>query len=112
MTSTRIDAITWHERPRSFAADPVATIAMDGMAWTRLGARFAPVDDPLGGTARRATATADALSFGVLDHGEDTTFVVAPPGDWTIPSLLTALRHAGVRPNAVLEILPAAPPAA
>lgn len=116
MATTRTSAITWHERPRSFAADPAATIALDEAAWTRLGARFASLDDELGDTARRATATVTAndgsLSFGVLDHGEDTTFVLVPPGDWTASTLLAALREAGVRPVDVLELLPAPPPGA
>lgn len=114
MISPRIDTITWHERPRPFAADPVATIALDAAGWARMGARFAPFEDELGGMARRATGSATAagatVPFGVLDHGEDTTFLVLAPGSASVAFLLSALSEAGLPQEDVLETLPAAPP--
>jgi hypothetical protein len=101
---------------RVYNAERVATVALDRAAWEALGARFHDGEDPIGGVTRLAEGEIrkalghDTLiaPFGVVDHGSDTTYLVAAHVHTDI--VLAALVEAGVSPDAVLERLPAAAP--
>lgn len=106
MTSSPVDSVAWDAEPKWFPADPMATIALDRPAWSRLGARFAPFDHELGEVAYRATGSIDdgRVPFGIVDHSEDTTYLVADPRDEEgLEAVLAALETIGVAPGQVLE---------
>jgi hypothetical protein len=112
MTSSSLSPVVWHAEPVDFLGHPVATIAFDRPAWTRIGAQFAPFDHELGEVAYEATGSVDRgrVPFRVIDHGEDTTYLIADPRDQEGVELVLAGLHAiGVRPEDVLERLPWVP---
>ena len=109
MTSSPINAVTWDAEPQWFLADPIATIALDRAAWTRLGASFGPFDHELGEVAYRASGSVEGgrVPFAVADHSEDTTFLLVDPRDEEgVELVLAALETVGVAPDLVLERLP------
>jgi hypothetical protein len=108
-------ALSWSGSPgvegASFAR--VATLAISREAWEALGARFADLEDPIGGTSRIASGHVgrgdDTRAFGVLDHDEPTTFLLGELE--TADALMAALVEAGIDPEMFLEPLPADSPA-
>jgi hypothetical protein len=114
MTSSPLSPVAWDAEPTDFPGHPVATIAFDRAAWTRIGARFAPFDHELGEVAYEATGSVDhgRVRFRVVDHSEDTTYLLADPRDEDgVQRVLAGLRAIGVQPEDVLERLPWVEPA-
>jgi hypothetical protein len=103
--------ITWHRALEPLPGDPIATVALDRGAWEARGASFFDGEDPIGGVTRIANGVAKlgelVAPFAVVDHDEDTTFVVA--ADDASDAVLDALVAVeAVSEDAVLERLPVA----
>jgi hypothetical protein len=98
------DLIRWNPSVDRFDANPAATVALDRAAWEQHGALFAERDD--GDDERVGLAVGEIVTprgpfhFGVLDYGEDTTFVLVPGRDRAAVDaaivVLRALQEAGV----------------
>src|SRR5690348_5989340 len=100
--------LNWNDQLEPLVGEPVATLALSRDEWEALGARFFEVEDPIGGITRIATGVFHAEPnagvpgpFGVLDHGEDTTFLVTARN--MADDAVAATLAAGVAPEAVLE---------
>lgn len=93
------DAIIWHPGVDRLDANPAATVALDRARWESLGATFAEADDGDGETPGLAVGQVNGIDFGVLDYGEEETFLLvadeARAATSPIESLLQALRQAG-----------------
>jgi hypothetical protein len=107
--------LSWSDDPdiESASFERIATLAISHEVWQSFGARFIDTEDPIGGVSRIAVGqvkTGDStIEFGVLDHGEPTTFLL---GDGAVADVvLPALVDAGIDPAAIIELLPADPPA-
>jgi DNA-binding CsgD family transcriptional regulator len=98
------DVITWIPGADHFDANPAATVALDRARWEALGATFTEVDDgddenpglALGWTVVDGVE----VEFGVLDYGEDSTFLLVPgrdgPATDSVRSLIAAFARAGI----------------
>jgi hypothetical protein len=98
--------VVWAERREPFQAHLAGTLELTRADWEALGAHFFEIDDQLGGISLLATGVAGDVSapFGVLDHDEDITSLLAPLGSSEI--VMDAIVAAGVPPHAILERLP------
>jgi cold shock CspA family protein len=103
MSGMSAPLIGWDKRAKKVHADPAATVGLDRSAWERLGASFSESDDGNGETPSLATATVrtarGALGIGVLDYGEESTYVLVPGDERTLlantGAVLLALQDAG-----------------
>jgi cold shock CspA family protein len=81
-------SIRWDRTAKKVHADPAATVGLNRSAWERLGASFSESDDGNGETPGLATATVrtarGALRIGVLDYGEESTYVLVPGDERTL----------------------------
>jgi hypothetical protein len=82
------DSITWLSGVERFDANPTATVAVDRGRWETLGATFVEVDDGDDERPGLAAGQVGGLDFGVLDYGEDETFLLVEEE--------TEASHAGV----------------
>jgi hypothetical protein len=97
-------SIRWNPDVERFDANPAATVVLDRAAWERAGAVFVEQDDgddEVPGLAVGEIAAGDELvQFGVLDYGEQETFLLVPGRDRaavdTARAVLSALQAAGV----------------
>lgn len=95
--------IRWFKTPKKLDADPGATVALDRARWEQLGASFNDADDGNGETPGLATATVrtalGAIPVGVLDYGEQSTYLLVPDGEQgqlnNTAAVLLALQDAG-----------------
>lgn len=75
-------SITWHDSPAAFEGDIGVAVQLSANRWTELGASFASLDDREGGTFGLAGATIEVgdgpLTFGVLDYGDEITYLLVP----------------------------------
>lgn len=80
MTSPEL--ISWSERPEDFAGDIAATVARDADDWQRTGATFSSIEDRDSGAVAVASALVQTefgqVEFGVLDYGDDATYLLVP----------------------------------
>jgi hypothetical protein len=98
------DSIRWNPDVECFDANPAATVVLDRAAWERAGAVFVEQDDgddEVSGLAVGEIAAGDEMvQFGVLDYGEQETFILVPGRDRaavdTARAVLSALQVAGV----------------
>jgi DNA-binding CsgD family transcriptional regulator len=108
------DAITWIPDADHFDANPAATVALDRARWEALGATFTEVDDGDDETPGLAVGWTAAdgveVEFGVLDYGEDSTFLLVPGRDGaaidSVRSLIATFARAGILDpdNHVLDV--------
>jgi CspA family cold shock protein len=74
--------IQWDPEPKLLAADPAASLALDGSSWQRIGAHFRPVDDGNGEEPGLATASVETpigtVFIAVLDYGAEITYLLVP----------------------------------
>jgi hypothetical protein len=98
------DSIRWNPGVERFDANPAATVVLDRAAWERAGAVFVEQDDGddevPGLAVGEITAGDVVIQFGVLDYGEQETFLLVPGRERaavdTARALLSALQAAGV----------------
>jgi hypothetical protein len=98
--------VIWAERFEPFQEHVAGTLELARAGWEALGARFFEIDDQLGGISLLATGVAGEarVRFGVLDHDEDITLLLAPLDSSAM--VMDAVVAAGVPPHAILERLP------
>jgi DNA-binding CsgD family transcriptional regulator len=106
--------ILWHEPGQRLVGDPGATLSVARSAWESLGARFFPADDGQGETPYLATgevSTAiEAVDIGILDYGDDTTYLLVPGDDLKRPAVtslvLAALSRLGaIHPDDIVDVV-------
>jgi CspA family cold shock protein len=96
--------ISWNKESEAFAGDIAATVGLSADRWRASGAVFATIDGGAGGATALASGLLEtsigAVEFGVLDYGEDTTYIlVQSTGEKQIlqtVAILEALEALGV----------------
>lgn len=78
-------SITWHNSSVMFKGDIGVAVQLSANRWTELGASFTSLDDGESGVFGLAGATIETgdgeLTFGVLDYGDEITYLLVPVGD-------------------------------
>jgi cold-shock-like DNA binding protein len=112
--------LQWDEKASKLDADPAATVSLDRSAWERVGAVFHDRDDREGEMPGLATATVQlagrAVRIGVVDYGENSTYLLVPGVEpkrlATTTAVLEALEAEGVLhiQTDLLDLANVAPP--
>jgi CspA family cold shock protein len=100
--------ISWNDKPQNFVGDIAATVALDANRWRQNGAEFSLIDNGDGEEVAIANALVQTgiggIEFGVLDYGDDTTYLLVPAtGDEKVPliaAVLDALLQLGLLSSA------------
>jgi DNA-binding HxlR family transcriptional regulator len=100
--SATVQQITWLSDPGEFAGEIGASLAISGERWQASGASFVRVADGSGERPRLAVASIETTEgetrFGVLDYGEDATYLLVPSFEERAAltaSVLSALKAVG-----------------
>lgn len=80
MSSSR--SISWSDEPDQFSGDIAATLGFDATRWQIAGAKFSSIDNGDGDSIAIASGHLETsigeIEFGILDYGEDATYLLVP----------------------------------